>query len=76
MAKNSVQDIKQQYNIVGNCDELNRALDTALKIAPVDLSVLIIGENGVGKEIFPRIIHDHSSRKKKKRRKSSLKNGI
>ena len=65
MAKNSVQDIKQQYNIVGNCDELNRALDTALKIAPVDLSVLIIGENGVGKEIFPRIIHDHSSRKKK-----------
>lgn len=65
MAKNSVQDIKQQYNIVGNCDELNRALDTALKIAPVDLSVLVIGENGVGKEIFPRIIHDHSSRKKK-----------
>ena len=65
MAKNAVQDIKQRYNIVGNCDELNRALDTALKIAPVDLSVLIIGENGVGKEIFPRIIHDHSSRKKK-----------
>lgn len=65
MAKDSVQDIKQRYNIVGNCDELNRALDTALKIAPVDLSVLIIGENGVGKEIFPRIIHDHSSRKKK-----------
>jgi transcriptional regulator with PAS, ATPase and Fis domain len=65
MAKSPVQDIKQRYNIVGNCDELNRALDTALKIAPVDLSVLIIGENGVGKEIFPRIIHDHSSRKKK-----------
>ena len=65
MTKNSVQDIKQRYNIVGNCDELNRALDTALKIAPVDPSVLIIGENGVGKEIFPRIIHDHSARKKK-----------
>lgn len=65
MAKISVQDIKQRYNIVGNCDELNRALDTALKIAPVDLSVLIVGENGVGKEIFPRIIHDHSSRNKK-----------
>lgn len=65
MQKNPVQDIKQRYNIVGNCDELNRALDTALKIAPVDLSVLIIGENGVGKEIFPRIIHDHSARKKK-----------
>ena len=65
MKKYSVEDIKQQYNIVGNCDELNRALDTALKIAPVDLSVLIMGENGVGKEIFPQIIHDHSSRKKK-----------
>jgi transcriptional regulator with PAS, ATPase and Fis domain len=65
MKKYSVEDIKQQYNIVGNCDELNRALDTALKIAPVDLSVLIMGENGVGKEIFPKIIHDHSSRKKK-----------
>jgi transcriptional regulator with PAS, ATPase and Fis domain len=65
MASNSVQDIKQRYNIVGNCDALNRALDTALKIAPVDLSVLIVGENGVGKEIFPRIIHDHSARKKK-----------
>ena len=65
MKKYSVEDIKQQYNILGNCDELNRALDTALKIAPVDLSVLIMGENGVGKEIFPKIIHDHSSRKKK-----------
>lgn len=65
MKKYSVEDIKQQYNIVGNCDALNRALDTALKIAPVDLSVLIMGENGVGKEIFPKIIHDHSSRKKK-----------
>ena len=65
MKKYSVDDIKQQYNIVGNCDALNRALDTALKIAPVDLSVLIMGENGVGKEIFPKIIHDHSSRKKK-----------
>ena len=65
MKKYSVEDIKQQYNIVGNCDEHNRALDTALKIAPVDLSVLIMGENGVGKEIFPKIIHDHSSRKKK-----------
>lgn len=58
--------IKQRYGIVGNHEGLNRALEIALKIAPVDLSVLIMGENGVGKEIFPRVIHDHSLRKKKK----------
>ena len=58
--------LKQRYGIVGNCDDLNRALEIALKIAPVDLSVLIMGENGVGKEIFPRVIHDHSLRKTKK----------
>ena len=58
--------IKQRYGIVGNCDGLNRALEIALKIAPVDLSVLIMGENGVGKEIFPKVIHDHSLRKTKK----------
>lgn len=58
--------IKQRYGIVGNHEGLNRALDIALKIAPIDLSVLITGENGVGKEVFPRIIHDHSTRKGKK----------
>lgn len=58
--------IKQRYGIVGNCDALNRAIEIALKIAPVDLSVLITGENGVGKESFPRIIHDNSLRKNKK----------
>lgn len=58
--------IKQRYGIVGNHEGLNRALDIALKIAPIDLSVLITGENGVGKEVFPRIIHDHSARKGKK----------
>ena len=57
---------KQRYGIVGNAEGLNRAIDVALKIAPVDLSVLIMGENGVGKEIFPRIIHDNSARKTKK----------
>ena len=56
---------KERYNIVGNCEDLNRAIDIALKIAPVDLSVLIVGENGVGKEVFPRIIHDNSKRKTK-----------
>ena len=66
MDSNQLLAIKQRYNIVGNCDELNRALEIALKIAPVDLSVLIMGENGVGKEIFPRVIHDHSLRKTKK----------
>ena len=49
-----------------HAEGLNRAIDVALKIAPVDLSVLIMGENGVGKEIFPRIIHDNSARKTKK----------
>lgn len=61
-----LQGIKQRYGIVGNCEGLNRALEIALKIAPVDLSVLITGENGVGKEIFPRIIHDNSLRRNKK----------
>ena len=61
-----VQRIKQRYGIVGNCEALNRAIEIALKIAPVDLSVLVMGENGVGKESFPRIIHDHSPRKNKK----------
>ena len=66
MNEGQLQKIKQRYNIVGNDEGLNRAIDVALKIAPVDLSVLIQGENGVGKEVFPRIIHDHSTRKTKK----------
>ena len=66
MNETLLQRIKQRYGIVGNAEGLNRAIDVALKIAPVDLSVLILGENGVGKEIFPRIIHDNSARKTKK----------
>lgn len=66
METSQLQRLKQRYGIVGNDDALNRALEIALKISPVDLSVLIMGENGVGKEIFPRVIHDHSSRKGKK----------
>lgn len=61
-----LQKVKQRYNIVGNCDGLNRAIDVALQVAPTDLSVLIIGESGVGKEIIPRIIHDNSPRKREK----------
>lgn len=66
MDETLLQRIKQRYSVVGNADGLNRALDIALKIAPVDLSVLITGESGVGKEVIPRIIHDHSTRKGKK----------
>lgn len=61
-----LQKIKQRYNIVGNCEALNHALDTALQVAPTDLSVLIVGESGVGKEIIPRLIHDNSPRKREK----------
>lgn len=66
MKTNELQVIKQRYNIVGNCDALNHALDVALQVAPTDLSVLIVGESGVGKEIFPRVIHDSSPRRREK----------
>lgn len=59
----SLQTIKQRFGIIGNSDAMNRALETALKVAPIDLSVLITGESGVGKEFFPQIIHSYSSRK-------------
>lgn len=58
--------IKKRYNIVGNCNALNRALDIALQVASTDLSVLIEGESGVGKEIIPRVIHDQSPRRREK----------
>ena len=61
-----LQRIKQRYNIVGNCEALNHILDVALQVAPTDLSVLIVGESGVGKEIIPRVIHDNSPRKREK----------
>ena len=63
MDTNNIQNIKRRYNIIGNCDALNRAIDVALQVAPTDLSVLIVGESGVGKEIIPRIIHDNSPRR-------------
>ena len=62
----SVQDIKARYNIVGRDEKLNTALNTAIQVARTDLSVLIQGESGVGKEIIPRIIHDNSLRKTKR----------
>ena len=66
MKTSELQNIKQRYNIVGNCEALNNALDVALKVSPIDLSVLIIGESGVGKDILPRIIHDNSPRRREK----------
>ena len=66
MKTTELQNIKQRYNIVGNCEALNNALDVALKVSPIDLSVLIIGESGVGKDILPRIIHDNSPRRREK----------
>ena len=64
--KKELQSIKQRYKIVGNCEALNHVLDVALQVAPTDLSVLIVGESGVGKEIIPRIIHDNSPRRREK----------
>lgn len=61
-----IDGIKAKYQIVGRDERLDVALDTALQVAPTDLSVLIQGESGVGKEVMPRIIHDHSPRKNKR----------
>ncbi len=58
-----IQAIKQRFEIIGNTASLNRAIDVAIQVAPTDLSVLITGESGAGKEIFPRIIHAYSVRK-------------
>lgn len=66
MNNSELQKIKQRYNIVGNCDGLNHALDVALQVAPTDLSVLVVGESGVGKEIIPRVIHDNSPRRRER----------
>lgn len=63
MSKVDVQQIKQRFGIIGNSPALNRAIDVALQVAPTDLSVLITGESGVGKETFPQIIHQNSPRK-------------
>lgn len=66
MNSSVLQDIKRRYNIVGNSEPLNHVLDVALQVASTDLSVLIVGESGVGKEIIPRIIHDCSPRRREK----------
>ena len=66
MDAKELQPVKQRYGIVGNCEALNHALDTALQVAKTDLSVLITGESGVGKEILPRLIHENSLRRTRK----------
>lgn len=64
--KMTVQQIKQRYGIIGNSKALNMAVEMALQVAPTDVAVLIYGENGTGKDVFSRIIHDNSRRKHNK----------
>lgn len=59
----SVQAIKQRFEIIGNDPKLNRAVEKAIQVAPTDISVLVTGESGVGKESIPKIIHALSHRK-------------
>ena len=59
----TVQNIKQRFEIIGNDPKLNRAIEKAIQVAPTDISVLVAGESGVGKESIPRIIHSLSHRK-------------
>ena len=66
MDEEKIKNLKRQYGIVGRSEVLDHALNIALQVAPTDLSVLVTGENGSGKEIFARIIHDNSLRRGKK----------
>ncbi|MBT3302084.1 MAG: sigma-54-dependent Fis family transcriptional regulator [Bacteroidetes bacterium] len=63
ISQNKIQEVKNRFEIVGNHTFLNRAIEKALKVAPTDISVLISGESGVGKEAFSKIIHHTSKRK-------------
>lgn len=63
MVASDIQQVKLKFGIIGSSEGLNRAIDIAIQVAPTDLSVLITGESGVGKENFPKIIHQNSSRK-------------
>ena len=59
----TIQQLKQRFGIIGNDIHLNRALEKAVRVAPTDISVLVTGESGVGKENIPKIIHSLSHRK-------------
>ena len=63
MDNSTLLSVKQRFGIIGNSPLLNRALEVALRVASTDLTVLVTGESGVGKEFFPQVIHAHSSRK-------------
>ena len=63
MQHSEIQSVKHRFGIIGTSELLNRAIDIAVQVAPTDLSVLITGESGVGKENFPQIIHHYSHRK-------------
>ncbi len=63
MKPSELQAVKQRFSIIGTSEALDRAIDIAVQVAPTDLSVLITGESGVGKENFPQIIHAYSHRK-------------
>lgn len=63
MTRAEIQQVKQRFGIIGNNEALSRDIDIAIQVAPTDLSVLITGESGVGKESFPQIIHQYSKRK-------------
>src|SRR5574344_3169656 len=63
MNKSQIQQVKLRFGIIGNTEALARAIDIAVQVAPTDLSVLITGESGVGKESFPQLIHQFSHRK-------------
>jgi len=64
--ESSIQSIKQRFEIIGNDPQLNRAIEKAERVAPTDISVLVVGESGVGKESIPKIIHQYSHRKHNK----------
>ena len=66
MTNQELQTLKNKYDIIGNDPALNRALEIAMAVAPTDITVLVSGESGVGKENIPRIIHQNSSRRRGK----------
>ena len=70
MNKTEIQSVKLRFGIIGNTEGLNRAIDIAIQVAPTDLSVLVTGESGVGKESFTQIIHQFSRRIVRTRKRS------
>lgn len=63
LSPDKLQEIKQRFGIIGNAEGLNRAIERAYQVAPTDYSILVTGESGVGKEHFPKIVHQYSARK-------------